>query len=356
MLKSKNMNIEIMRIISMLMILILHFLYHGNVLQSLNLEFSIRNFIIFSMETISIIAVNIYVLISGYFLSEQKFKFSKIVKVFIQTYLYSTTICIFIALTGVNKLSFQSILNSLMPLTTQAYWFINTYLMLLLIFPFLNILIRSIDKKRYKLLLLLLLILNSIIPLFTQKPVSINSGNSLIWFINLYLIAAYIRKYSFMLKKEKLYIIYLINFLIHNIIITYIYYKGGIKYAMHFYQYNTIFVLISSLSVFLIALSQKRHFTEKTTKIIKFFSTSTLAVYLITDNRLIRKLLWNNWIDNYLFFYKPYYLLYILLISMIILILCILMDKIMKVFYSRIINLKYIEKISKYMDKIYEEE
>ena len=65
-MKNRNINIEILRIISMFMVIILHFLYHGHVLENLKFEISIYNFLIIFLETFSIVAVNIYILISAY--------------------------------------------------------------------------------------------------------------------------------------------------------------------------------------------------------------------------------------------------------------------------------------------------
>lgn len=65
--EERNINIEILRIISMLMIVILHFLLHGNVLDNIMVKDYKNETILFLLETISIVAVNIYILISRIF-------------------------------------------------------------------------------------------------------------------------------------------------------------------------------------------------------------------------------------------------------------------------------------------------
>lgn len=66
--KKRNSSIELLRIIAMLMIIVLHF-----VGPYTNLDKSIKNYYLIQfVESISIIGVNIFVIISAYFLMEIK--------------------------------------------------------------------------------------------------------------------------------------------------------------------------------------------------------------------------------------------------------------------------------------------
>ena len=62
----RKSNFELLRIVCMIMIVMLHTLGHGNALESLNIYS--KNFIVSTMfKSLSIVAVNCYVLITGFF-------------------------------------------------------------------------------------------------------------------------------------------------------------------------------------------------------------------------------------------------------------------------------------------------
>lgn len=68
--------IELLRIISMLMVLSLHFLIKGNYNKSENVYVNSESWVLICF---SVVAVNCYVLISGYFMCEKSFKLSRII-------------------------------------------------------------------------------------------------------------------------------------------------------------------------------------------------------------------------------------------------------------------------------------
>lgn len=71
--KVRNPNIELLRIVSMLMIVILHFLMHGQILKWS--AFGSKEYAIYWMiEAFVFVSVNAFVLISGYFLCLSEFK------------------------------------------------------------------------------------------------------------------------------------------------------------------------------------------------------------------------------------------------------------------------------------------
>lgn len=75
-MKKRNEGIELLRIISMIMILILHYLGHGGILDNLSAN-NFYYYIAWTLEGICFVAVNIYVLITGYFLCTSKANLKK---------------------------------------------------------------------------------------------------------------------------------------------------------------------------------------------------------------------------------------------------------------------------------------
>ena len=73
--KSKRLaNVELLRVVAMLMVVMLHYLGKGELLPVKNLHMNLTGYLAWILESLSIVAVNVYVLISGYFLVESEFK------------------------------------------------------------------------------------------------------------------------------------------------------------------------------------------------------------------------------------------------------------------------------------------
>lgn len=180
----------------MIMIVFHHFAIHGGFeweSQSITIPHFWYNFIIMGGQ----IGVDIFVLISGYFLINNKeslFYFSKILKVWGQVFFYSITIYAVFCFCGISDFEVKSLIKALLPITSSSWWFASTYFVLYLIHPFLNKLLHCLDKKNYQSLLVMLVVCWSIIPTFTGQQFQ---RNYLLWFITLYAIAGYARNYGF---------------------------------------------------------------------------------------------------------------------------------------------------------------
>ena len=344
--KEKNVNIEILRIVSMIMILILHFFYHGNILNEMPKKINLLCVSTISVEVLCIVTVNIFILISGYFLCKSKFDINKIIKLYGEIFVYSLIIGFILLLTNKIELNIKNLIYIFFPFITQRYWFFNAYILLILLFPFLNVLINNISKEKFKLLLIILFIINSILPIGINNSVSLNSANSLYWFLNLYLMGSYIRinKINF---KKKCFVYGYIAINVLYIIISIIVFKiGGVSKLMYILKYNLPFAYISSVLLFLIVLNTDFKVNDKIKKIIMFFSSSTFAVYIIHENPFVRNLLWNEMLNTSKFYFKYGYI-YMIVVLLIIYICCTLIDKIMKCIYQKIkLNFVIVSKIN----------
>lgn len=325
--KKRNINIEILRTLSMFMIVVLHFLNYGKVLESVKGGFSFVNFYAFLIEALCIVAVNVYILISSYFLYEKKFQMKRIIRVLCEVWIYSILIGIVGMILGWIPFSISNLIHILFPILLQQYWFVNAYIMLLFLIPFFNPFVKTLSKKRHSILLILLLIFNSIIPLFTKSAVSLTTGNSLTWFVNLYLIASYFKKYPVTISSKYFLLIYIGTSFLLALSALVVLDQFGFGKALHFYKYNSILVLLSSLSLFLIFLKPKK-ISEKIEKIILFFSSSTFAVYILHENYFLRNLIWNKWVSLSPTFTICIGTLSLIGICLLIFILSILIDKV----------------------------
>ena len=70
--KIRNSNYELMRIVSMFLIVLYHVIYHGQVLQNCHNEGA--KIILELLEFFTLVHVNSFILVSGYFQSTSRFK------------------------------------------------------------------------------------------------------------------------------------------------------------------------------------------------------------------------------------------------------------------------------------------
>lgn len=124
----RNSSIELLRIISMVMIMFHHFAYHGNFEWNYN-EITIPhlwyNFILMGGK----VGVNIFVLISGFFLienTERLFQPKKLLKFWGQVVFYSITTYFLSIVLQINNFDIKQIIKICFPITYPGWWFAST--------------------------------------------------------------------------------------------------------------------------------------------------------------------------------------------------------------------------------------
>ncbi len=152
--KQRQEGIELLRILLMFGIVVLHILLFSGLLNYRTMENQTTK-IFFFMYSFFIVAVNCYVLISGYFLVESKFKPKKIIELIIQVATYSWLIMLIILLLE-RHLDTWDILLCVFPTILKTYWFATCYIVLYLISPFLNMGLKNLDQKYLKFIIIFL--------------------------------------------------------------------------------------------------------------------------------------------------------------------------------------------------------
>lgn len=295
--KSRESSIELLRIISMILIVFHHFAVHGGFEWDTS-DVSVTRFWYNLIIMGGKIGVNIFVLISGYYLvnsERKKVDLYKIFKFVGQVWFYSLVIFIISLIFGwrnIADIGITSFIEALFPITFSQWWFASTYFVLYLIHPFLNKLLFSLDQSLYQKLLLILVVCWSVIPTFTT---SLYQSNSLLWFITLYAIAGYIRLYGLNSKfSTKHYAVFLLisSFLTYatSIIFTILgarwpFFASCVTY---FYGQEKITVMLVSISCFMVFATLKMNYH----KWINVIASTTFGIYLIHDDPMIRQRLW----------------------------------------------------------------
>ena len=150
--KVRKSNFELMRILCMFFIVLCHVIGKGNVLT--NSHNQTLTVIVEFIQLLIVVHVDLFVLLTGYFQSKSNFKMSKMLKIIAQCLFYTIVIMLVLSLTGVITLSKVEIVKNIFVNFIGDYWFINIYLLLYAISPFLNIIIDNMNQSKYKKLLI----------------------------------------------------------------------------------------------------------------------------------------------------------------------------------------------------------
>lgn len=305
----RKSNFEWLRIIAMAMIIILHYMFKGEMIQDPASRFTVSNMVYWLITSLCICSVNVYVLISGYFLVETNFKHNRLVELIFQVLEYSVIITLVMLATGrvaLAELTVYDWIGYVLPVSTEEYWFVTAYLIMYLLSPLLAAGAKSLEKKQFKMIILVLLIFTmfekSILPM---KLPTDGHGYEFGWFIVLYLIAAYIRIYGFPFLEEHigrawaLYLGSAIFGCLWGTGFSMLNQMTGIEsfgvYAEEVWDYNFIFVLLSAIGLFYIFKNAKFNENAFGANLARKVGKLTFGVYLLHEHPLIRYN-WQAWL------------------------------------------------------------
>ncbi len=288
-----EIGIEILRCVCMFMILILHYFRHGGVLDNIKYG-SILYYYVWSLEGVCYIAVNCYMLISGYLLSTRNFSFNRIFNLYVEILFYCLLLSVITFSIGLQSLSIKNILQCF-PLVSRNNWYVTVYFAISFLMPFFNKFINSVDEYIFQSLILVGLVMFSLIPtvFFWVDQFNVNGGYSLLWYIYLYFVGAFIRKYKgnlfFCIKEYKIFmflsilLLPLIKFILELLKINSI---AGVLYS-----YNSVPVFISSVAfiTFFVNINIKNIYLKN---IIMYFSRATFAIFYIHTYFFMKKIIW----------------------------------------------------------------
>lgn len=298
-------------------------------------------FIAWGIEASCSVAVNCYVLISGYFLVDAKFSWNKLIKLIVEVWFYS--IVFFIVLLGTGKMSFSTtnLFATFFPILNRTYWFVSSYICLYILSPFITMFLLQLDQKSYRRLLLTLYILFSVIPTFYpfEDTFQTGGGSGVAWFFVLYFTAAYIKRYghSILWNYKRFGFLYLSGVLLVSAsqyfiaFVTQLILHKSLGTSI-FYGYNSPFIALSSIALFLYFEKMPEIKYRKIGAISKV-ATSTFGVYLIHDNPMLRPVLWGFFSVNtegniFLFIFNLSVIVFVVFVC------CVAIDLVRMVFFS----------------------
>ena len=277
----RNYGIDLLKIISMFMIVILHVLGRGGILY--NLGFITKRYVIFWLVEITcFVSVNCYGMITGYLMVDKEVKFKNLFKLWIEVVFWLLFIAFCLWLLGYVGLCKKDIIMFLFPIFNDIYWYFSAYFCLFFFMPFINKVIKNISKNNYRKLLLVIIVLFSVLEV-NEGPFMVGSGYSFLWLLCLYLIGAYTRLYGLRILKKcnYLFMLLLLIPLLFKIVVSY--YPDTLGYFFStdmFISYNSIFILVPSIILLYKTINIKVN-NKYIINLLKRLSKATFGVYII---------------------------------------------------------------------------
>lgn len=303
--KKRMANLELLRCVAMMMVVVLHYLGKGGLLPDLTgKSLGSAGMAAWLMESFCIVAVNVYMFISGYFLCTSHFKLSRLITLWLQLWLYSVTFGVLGVLTGVvteTTVDTHYFLTLFFPVSMGHYWFMTAYIFLYLLLPFAGTAVRKMTKQQMQLavviLLLIFCVLKSVLPFRLEMDAK---GYDCLWYLCVFMAAAYIRRFGLPLleKKGRGLLLYIVCGLLAfggTLTLREVYLRTGRlgRIVDICLEYNHIFAFLAALGLFM-AFCRLR-VNKKVSGVINKIAPYTLGVYLLHENLGLRYA-WQNWL------------------------------------------------------------
>lgn len=274
MAKLRESNYEMLRIISILMIVMMHAM--APLFKTQN---QVNQELLIGVNSVANTGVSLFILISGYF--GLRYKLKRLLSI--------VGIVVFYALLSfvVDKYVFnidikiKNYLPYMFPLMCKKYWFITCYVIVYCLSPWLNRIPECLSRKDFRKLLVLLILIFWVVPtMMVFHEILNDNGKGVVNMTVLYLIGRYIRLHGFSLRITTrpwlvAFVCFLLIFVLNNVLLYY--FKPD---YMRFCRDCSVLILLQSLCIFY--LFSKVHFQSK---IVNYLAGYAFPLYLV--NRII---------------------------------------------------------------------
>ncbi|MBQ0114709.1 MAG: acyltransferase [Bacteroidales bacterium] len=281
--KVRESNMELLRIIAMILVMVVHANFRALPVPTaagIALD-PVSKFLMFFTEAVSVIAVNLFVLLSGWFgIRPRGRRLGELLFQVLFFGLFAIGVCAVLE----PALLRDRVLSRLFMLGDGDYWFIKAYVGLYILAPVLNAFVEKATKQQFKVLLIAFFTFQCIYGWLFEATRWIVSGYSLTSFIGLYLLARYIRLYPcrlWQLNKWADAAIYAAYVVVLTVVMFIIKKNGGRGGVLYFY---TCPLLIVGAVHFMLFFTKLPSFSSK---VINWIAISAFSIYLTQSSSFI---------------------------------------------------------------------
>ena len=292
---ARNYGIDLLKMISMQMIVLLHVLGVGGVLENLP-ELSAGYDLGWLLESACYCAVNCFALSTGYLMCGSKVRYHRLLQLWLQVVFYTVGITAFFALWRPELATAVYWKAAFRPVSASSYWYFTAYFAMYLFIPFFNKLLDVLSKKELERLITSGVLLLMVTFLAKADIFRLHGGYTAVWLGFLYFFGAYFRKYP--IERKTSAGRYLFGYAC-MVLLAWGCKLGGLMlqdengallvWANNLYSYVSPVMLAAS--VFLFQAMQQLKFQKKwMQKLVSTAAPAAFSVYLVHCHPLV----WHN--------------------------------------------------------------
>lgn len=293
--KERESNLELLRVLCIICIISMHFVYQSGIAEYSTL---FESFFYTSLTSLARVACSIFIIISAWFSIEQKFNVRRILTVWFTVIMYTIPLMLYCYCIGIADRN--CVYTAFFPVERSPLWFAGYYIVLMLLAPILNIYINNASKKIQQYVLFVFFLLMVV---YSTITCDLGFFSQDIWaLIYIYLCTAYVKRHRLdIVNKKKILWVILFGFTwgILAILRTIAYYFENmgsvinVQLLMNYCETYTIRLqtlpnLIMAYSLFFLFQSIK----IKTSKYINMFASVSLGVYCFHQVPIWYEYLW----------------------------------------------------------------
>lgn len=338
--KVRDSNLELLRIVAMYFVVCHHLIVHGlheawypQTAIVDELQLGVNSVIFMLLNAFFVVAVNCYVLISGYCGIKPTLK--KAFSLF--------SICVFYSLLSyliyafaMNDFSVKEFIISFMPFShTRGLWFVGAYFMLFLMSPLLNAAADYLNGRNVRewIFALMGLVIITFYFGYIWRGNPNSDGFNVFNFLLLYMIGRFLKQNRLLwqLQKYKSLFAYLLCTVV-TFVLAFLFAYYTDKPTSVFtvaWRYNSPFVIMGSVALFMFFAS-----LDVKSRIVNSVALSTFAVYLFHENTCMRGFLYDFVRETADGMSLCPLLLYILCLAAGVFVVCTLLDRVRMFIFS----------------------
>ena len=332
--KERESGIELFRIIAVLIFIAGHYVINSGLLAQDGPVYadplSWRSIYLLEFYSVVKACVNVFVMITAYFMCTTKITAKKFAKLFLEIFFYKTVISTLFYISGYEPFSIAGYIKNILPLRHLSNDFLCAYPLFFLLIPFLRMLIQHLNEKQHIYLILwccFTYIFLGSVPGFSVLM------NYVSWFSVLFVIISYIRLYPKKIFQNCgfwawMTVLFVFLSVLSVLVCTWL----GVKlnrcstYLIYFFvrDCNSFLTVVTSLSAFLFFKNLKIGYV----KTINTVAASAFGVIVIHANSdIMRRWLWGDMLDAVGHYNTPFLPLYHLGSVAAIFIVCTIIDQ-----------------------------
>ncbi len=308
--KVRDSNIELFRIVLMLLIMAHHYVVNSGLMDPVREigDVTFNKLYLPFLGAFGKAGINAFILITGYFMCTQYCTWLKFLKLFLEVKFYSIGIWLLFIMTGIDSFSSSILFDKLTGISLGlGKGFTPAFIFLFLLIPYINKMIGALSKIEFRRLLFILILIQSVIGTFLLKS---TYYEYLPWYVTIYLIGAYIRLYPNRYMNSLKYtrramIASILAIGLSTSAIVYVNCEFSRTISIYYFVVDShkILALAVSVSMFLFFKNIK----IKPNRLINTIASTTFGILLIHGHSdLMRELIWRKLFRNVEFYNSDY--------------------------------------------------